>query len=417
MVTMASHSLQVKLFRRQAVTSARQRWLGDVVVATPPGSMVAAAVAVCACLAICLSTVIVRVPERIQAAGTMLPAGRIIRVLAPRAGTIGDLDVQEGDAVRAGQSLLGIGAPPVAGSRSNLEDRQRSLERELAALDGEATASERSLRTAEANNRQRAALVRRHIDAAEAEAGLLRAQLGIAERRLGRGQLLRASGGIATQQLDNLEAEMLQARLQLATAGDKRYALERELALLDSDLRRQQEAGLLQALRHARERERVKRELLELADEQRIVVVAPGAGIAGGVVVAEGSTVRAGELLMQIVEPDAELQAHVYISADDAGRLRPGQAIELQLRAYPHRLYGTWTATVQQISTVPLPAGSLPSPLSGVGPVYELRAVPRPSAEGAGWPLLAPGATFAAEVVTRRWPLYRWLLRGGRAAA
>lgn len=412
---MAARSLHLKLFRRQAVDSVRQRWLGEVVVATPPTSAVTVVIAAGACVALCVSSVTIRVPEHLQAAGVMLPAGRIIRVLAPRAGIVGDIAVQDGDSIHPGQALLRIMSPDAAGGGSSLDGRWRSLERELAVLDDETAVAERAMRMAEENNHRRAALARRQFDAAGTEAALLTAQLEIAKRQLERGRRLGASGGIATQQLDTLTAGVLQARLRLAAAGDKRYALERELTLLDEELRQLKEVAAQQDLRRARDRERVQRDLLDLADERRTVIVAPGGGVAG-VVVAQGATVRSGELLLQIVERDADLQAHIYISADDAGRVQEGQAIELRLRAYPHRLYGTWSATVQHVSMVPLPADSLPLPLSGAGSVYELRAVPDRASGTDSWPLVAPGATFEAEVVTRRWPLYRWLLRGGRVA-
>lgn len=414
---MTANPLHLKLFRSQAVDGDRQRWLGEVVVATPPSAPLAAAAALLACVLLGISAVVVRVPERIQAAGMMLPSGRMIRVLAPRAGIVNDIAVRDGERISEGQVLLGIQAAGAETGASGLAARRRSLERELRALDDEAGAAERAMRTAEADDRLRARLVRERIAAAAAEARLLQAQLDIAERKLERGRQLGAIGAVAAQQVDTLEAEALQAGVRRATADDKRYALERELAHIETDIRQRREAAGREDLQRARERERVRRELLDLADEQRTLVAAPAAGVAGGLVVAAGTAVRGGDLLLQLVEADAELQAHIYIGADDAGRVAVGKNIELRLRAYPYRLYGTYSATVRRISAVPLPADSLPLPLSATGAVYELRAVPDSSPGSPEWPLLVPGATFEAEVVTRRWPLYRWLLRGGRTTA
>lgn len=414
---MTADSLHLKLFRPEALAGDRHRWLGEVVVATPPSAPAAAAAALLACLLLAVSAAVVRVPERIQAAGVMLPSGRIIRVLAPRAGIVSDVGVRDGDRIREGQVLLGIHAPGVDGAQSQLAARRRSLHRELAILDSEADAAARSMRAADESDRRRILLTRERIDAAGTEGRLLETRLEIAERKLERGQHLRSSGSIAAQQLDTLQAEALQAAVGHAAAGDKQYALERELLHIESGIQQRREAAAQQELRRSRDRERVRRELMALKDEERTLVTAPAAGVAGGFVVDAGATVSSGDLLLQLVEPDADLHAHIYIGADDAGRVQEGDTIELRLRAYPYRLYGTYSVTVQRVSAVPLPTDSAALPLPAGGAVYELLARPARRPGTAEWPLLAPGATFEAEVVTRRWRLYRWLLRGGRAPA
>jgi len=64
------------------------------------------------------------------------------------------------------------------------------------------------------------------------------------------------------------------------------------------------------------------------------------------------------------------------------------------------------------VSTIALLASDLTVPLPIRGPVFEVRAsIADDSIEalGSSWPL-APGTSFQADVIRRRYRLYQWLL-------
>jgi hypothetical protein len=100
-----------------------------------------------------------------------------------------------------------------------------------------------------------------------------------------------------------------------------------------------------------------------------------------------------------------------------------GQRAELRLRAYPKELFGTLAATVTSIAATALPPAEIGAGVRSAGKVFEIRAAIGGRAilaDGRAWPL-APGTTFEADLVRRRWPLYRWLFAsrrtgGGRAS-
>ena len=90
-----------------------------------------------------------------------------------------------------------------------------------------------------------------------------------------------------------------------------------------------------------------------------------------------------------------------------------GQRVELQLKAYPHQLFGTQSAVVTSISNVVLAPDEVDANLLLKGPVFVVRARLRQAAIQVGrrsWSL-PPGTSFQADLVRSRWPLYRWLLR------
>lgn len=127
----------------------------------------------------------------------------------------------------------------------------------------------------------------------------------------------------------------------------------------------------------------------------------------------EGEFVAAGEVVMTVHVPDSRLEARLFLSPDNAGMISVGQRVELRLNAYPHEFFGTQSAVVTAISTVALPPDETGAGVPLAGPVFVVRARLRHASIRAGnrrWPL-APGASFEADLVRARWPLYRWLLR------
>jgi membrane fusion protein len=120
---------------------------------------------------------------------------------------------------------------------------------------------------------------------------------------------------------------------------------------------------------------------------------------------------------MTLHHGDGALQAWLYLSSANAGRLYTGQEVELRLDAYPHQMFGTQAATIASISSIALLPSELDVPLALSGPVFEIRATlleQHIRAHGRNWPLAA-GTSFQADVVQQRYRLYEWLLRLRRA--
>jgi len=155
------------------------------------------------------------------------------------------------------------------------------------------------------------------------------------------------------------------------------------------------------------------REITESELQSALELTSPGDGAVAGLSVRAGSLVQAGQILMTLHDPRDVLEAYLYVSADNAGMIELGQAVELQLRAYPHQLFGTHTATITSVSAVAIPMHEIDAGLAIAGPVFEIRAALASTtiqARGNTWSLL-PGTVFSADLIRRRWPVYQWLLR------
>jgi membrane fusion protein len=116
---------------------------------------------------------------------------------------------------------------------------------------------------------------------------------------------------------------------------------------------------------------------------------------------------------MTVYAPESRLEARLFLSPDNAGMISVGQQVELQLKAYPHQVFGTQSAVVTSISNVVLAPDEVDVDLLLAGPVFVVRARLRQGAIRVGkrsW-TLPPGTSFQADLVRARWPLYRWLFR------
>jgi membrane fusion protein len=409
----------LQLFRRAAVETHKQRWLGDVQVGRAPGAgaAVLAALGVAALLGIALT--LVEVPERVSAAGAMMPAKKLLNVHSPRAGVVAELAVANGERVERGQRLLIINGGVPGTSRSS-PNRQRvdSLRRELAlsiAASDQALLEQRS--DVEAL-RFRQQLGREKLAALDEEVATRDAQLLLDRRRLQRVEELSNKGVLPAQSVDEQTHAVLQSRAARHATLQRQLELREMLASLARQLQQRVSSRTTILLRREREQESLERQILELEEQSATAVTAPGSGKVAGVLVQNGDPVAAGQRLLTVFEPDSELQAYLYISADDAGRIRAGQRIELQLQAFPYQLYGTLAANVVAVSAVPIPSGSLDIEVPIPGAVFEIRAaLSTADASERDWlDRLGPGTSFRADLIANRWPLHLWLLGSGRKA-
>ena len=402
------------LFRKRALASVRQRWFGPVSVATPP-SMPLAVGAACLVIAMLGTAVVsIQIPDRVRTFGVLMPADGLLKVRAPRSGRVERLSVANGDSVRPGQVLLRLsGSQRAPGREPELAARIESLGRELRLLE---EAVERQAGLADARerlNRRRLQLTEKRIAAARTEARTRGEQASIAAARADRIGRLAVANAVAEDTAEDSEAAVLLSRAAKLAAEQRVLALQDERLRIEQQLTRDRDvmAGILRD--SGARQETLLRQIAASELQSALQVTAPGGGIVSGLTVRVGEDVAAGDVLMTVYSPESLLEARLFLSPDNAGMISVGQAVELQLKAYPHQLFGTQSAVVTSISSVALAPEEVDADLLLKGPVFVVQARLRRGSMHAGrrkWSL-PPGTTFQADLVRARWPLYRWLVR------
>ncbi len=406
--------MQRGLFRRSAIRAFEQRWFSTVLVVTPPTTIPAVVIALLVTASLLLATVVIQIPERVRASGLLLPSGGLLQVRALRSGWVSHLSVANGSTVVRGEVLLWLADEQHAPMREpELAGRIESLRNELQMLERSVEHEVAILELRQRHNGLRVDLTERRLGAARNEHETRLRQAELQDNRARRFAQLTANGLLSQQLADDVAAEALQVRALEQAVWQHLLALEDELLEQQQQKGADLEAsGLLHAQAGIR-REAIMREIA--ASELQLIVemTSPGDGIVAGLHVRLGSYVQPGQVIMTLHDPSDRLEARLYVSADNAAMIRRGQQVDLQLKAYPYEIYGTQSAVVVSVSAVALLPDEFGVVIPATGPVFEIRATLRSTsinARGEVWQL-PPGTVFTADLVRRRWPLYKWLLR------
>jgi len=414
-VTQVDRCAGVKsLFRGRAVKAARQRWFGPVLIVTPPSLVTTLAVALLSVGCLVGATVTIEIPERVRASGVLLPRDGLLKVRASRSGWIQKLEVANGVTVERGHVLMWLADTNRAPHREpEIIERIASLQNELLLLNESLLQEIAAVEEREQLGRRRRQLIRNRLAAAEQEHQTRLLQSELQQKRAERVLALVAQEVIAVHAADEQATATLQSLAASQASWQQVIGSRDELVVLDTQI--EQDASTPERLRTLAEirRESLLREIAESELRSVLEVTSPGDGAVAGLTVRAGGFVQAGQVLLTLYDPNDLLQAYLYVSADNAGMIRSGQSVELQLRAYPHQLFGTQRATITSVSAVAIPRHEIDAVIPIAGPVFEIRAALTSAiiqARGDVW-ALPPGTVFEADLIRRRWPLYRWLLR------
>lgn len=402
------------LFREQALVSVRQRWFGPVTLVTPPSMRLAVSVA---CLVIAmLGTAVasIQIPDRVRTIGVLMPADGLLKVKAPRSGRVEHLPVANGDGVRQGQVLLRLSGSQRAPEREpEPAVRIESLRRELRLLDDAVERQAGLAETSERLTRRRLGLTGQRVAAAQAEVRTRIKQATITAARADRIGRLAAANAIAEDAAEDSVAAVLLTEAARLAAEQRVLALRDERLRIEQQLAQDRDGLARIMLDYGTRREALLRQIAVSELQSAVEITSPGIGVVSGLTARVGEDIAAGDVLMTVYAPDSRLEAQLFVSPDNAGMISVGQRVELQLKAYPHQLFGTLGAVVTSISDVVLAPDEVDANLLLTGPVFVVRARLGHGAIRAGkrsWPL-PPGTSFQADLVRARWPLYRWLLR------
>lgn len=381
---------------------------------TPPTWRLALVAALTVVAMLAFASVQIEIPDRIRTTGVLLPASGLLKVKSPRAGRIEALLIRGGDHLGDGQPMLRVsGVQNAPGELPELQERIASLQRELKGLERGVLDEIRGIEYRIGHNRERLQLVSAQIDVARVELQTRRSQSSLARASADRVVKLRTSGLVAAQVADAAESEALHAAAGEQAARQVLLELEEKQLLIELQLNDDRLKVDLLRNRTREKREAIARQISAGRLQSATEVVAPASGVVSGVAVSVGEVVAAGQVLATLHDPGSPLEARLYLAPSDYGRVATGQRVELSLPAYPREIYGTLSAVIDSLSPAAVPAREIVPGLSGVGPVFEIRASLQGQgvmARGRAWNLHA-GTAVNADIVRYRWPLYRWFWR------
>ena len=348
-----------------------------------------------------------------QTQGHLTPAAGWSRIAAKSFGVVRARHVQPGDKVRTGDVLLemssgdGLQRALTVQERmlEEIRGRRRTLEERLTLVELEYRNEVDLLARASESNRRELTQLDQEIDISEA-------QLRISRKRYRDGERLASSGALSQAELVELEVAELSRRLSLSERQRDAERLQANLAANDAYLKQLiVERDLKQAS--------IREQLHSLAiDESRTrgagasSFLAPRSGVVASVRVRPGDSVRPGDILLDIVPEDGEIQARLFAQSTAMGFVEPGQEVRVYLDAFPYERHGAQSGRVVSVSdTAFTPTGSE----AGEGVAQTVYRIDVEFPNGFDLPpaqlrALRPGMTVTADLVRDYGTLADWLL-------
>jgi len=323
-----------------------------------------------------------RIDEVVQAQGQVEPADRVKLINHPRGGRIATIAVVEGQRVAAGQVLLTFAPEIDAKQQAELRGRWQSRLAEVAVLRAEvegsllippdelasyrldlveqAEARLAARRDAREGQREtlrrnveghRASLMTAEAEVARLESGsaLLAEQFDSVRNLAQRGLYPRLKMVEMERQLADTRGELAKARAAVVVANANLAESRSRQKTFDMDWRR----GLLEDLSTAMaDRDQLVEQLgAQNAVMDELVLLAPVAGIVQELKpAAAGQSVGANETIMKLVPIGDGLVIKAMVANADIGRVEPGMAATVKVRAYDFARFGVIEGAVSRIS-------------------------------------------------------------------
>lgn len=322
----------------------------------------------------------------VTAPGQIVVAGDVKKVQHPGGGVVAELLVREGDRVAAGQVVMRLdptqfraNADMVARQLFEAQVRRARLEAERDAAPridpppvsrGDAAeaarivaAEQRLFETRRAANEGRRGQLRSRLSQLRSEIAGLQAQLKGREteltvtnrdlaniRDLFDKRLVQVTRlNTAERDVARLEGQRGETLAEIARVEGRLSETELQIIQADEDFR----AAVLDDLRATQSREGDLMEKLVATEDllARVVIAAPVSGTVHQLAIhTVGGVLGAGEVAMQVVPSDEQLEAEVRLLPTDVDQIRQGQTTRVKLMAGNQRTTPELAGTVSRIS-------------------------------------------------------------------
>lgn len=358
------------LFRPE-VLAAKSDFLGQIIIARPPGVLVYTLVAAAALALFVAALLVIQVPNVRAFPGWVEPSGSQLRVEAPTAGSISRVLLSQGSQANSGQPLVELSTERTLASgpdvsavilqslrvqKTQLEERMRLVANTNDGQRRELEAQKAGLDAQLASGNQQLVLAQQRFVLAERQAVQIRS---LAERGYAAGIELARREEAAIAAASEVEA----ARGRIAAAQSSRAELDARIAALPA----RREVDLLVLRQSIQD---IDQALVRAEIEGTIVIVSPASGRVASVNVSPGETVPAGYMLAAIQPDVSSLEVRLLASPADTTKLQIGDPVRVRISAFSDEAFGNLEGTIVNIAGTPVAEGDVRIPLKIDSPVY-----------------------------------------------
>ena len=399
------------LFREEVSQNSPLPLLDGLALQSGPLSTVALFIAMLTAAALIWLLSVASVARKEHVPGYLVPSAGVTRVTSPRSGIVTNINVVEGQLVKAMDPLISISAPRDTAAGVNVDAIQVShLRAELASIKQQML-SETKLATQEQTIAKRQAKdLRLQAELVASQISSAKEKTELMHREVERMIKLRARGHIASDIVDTKSVTLIDAEQAV-------QSLEREQVDLNArieDLVTKVEQSRLRAeLRKEELKARalgIQRSIAEAEAQWVSVINTPVSGRATSVSAYVGMAVSASQTLLAVVPSNSRLQAELLIPTRAAGFVRAGQQVRFRYDAFPYQKFGLFEGTIKSVSHAVLTPDDQNGPMHLSVPAYKAIAILNSQMieiDGSGFGL-QPGLLLQADIIGERRTLMEW---------
>lgn len=399
------------LFRKEAIDAQRRSWLGGVSLAQPLRFWILAVFAAMAASAIVGFLYLGEYSRRSRVMGELVPDLGLSTVVAPSAGVVARLDVEEGDHVRRQDGLLTINVPRVTSSGqdavSTLLDAQRSR---MTSVEAMSEFQDRQLAAQQEGAKAQRSAMLRELSQIEAEIHTRGEQVRIGRETLARFRSVEDERYVSLVQINQQEQSILEAVNAQQALQRQATSIRRNLAELEQRLAEIPHQRLSAKAASERDLAALSQETVRMEADGELLLRAPVTGLVANRLVEAGQAVQPGQPILSLLPQGAELRAQLLVPSSAIGFVKSGDRVLLRYQAYPYQKFGAHEGTVIRISRSALTGAQKGS--DAKQSLYRvLVSLDQQGVLAYGkTETLRPGMQLEADIMGERRKLYEWLL-------
>ena len=398
------------LFRKDAIDASGDKIWGDVLLTQPVGFWVWTTLVTLVFISIAVFSSWGTINKKASVVGYLQPDKGISAAYALRRGVVSTVLVASGESVSAGQDLVVVDTAlnTVAGDPNvRLVDSIRSR---IQSEDAAHQLKQRRKGSEISGYSDRLALLHDEVLVLEDQHSSQKKKVLITRHRQQMYKQLASKKFVSQLDSVGLEERLL---AEMQRENDIRLALirtEKEKAQVKELLQRTRLEALAAEQQHVNNLSQLDLQLIQADSNRQYVVKASIDGVIAQLNVKPGSSVQQTTRLLEIVPAGSLLIGEVLVPSRAAGFVKEGQRLSVRYAAYPHQQFGSFAATISNLSETVLVPGQARKPIALTEPAYTAKidlALTSFDIDGKTHHL-KPGLIFEADVILEERTILAW---------
>jgi membrane fusion protein len=401
-----------QLFRQEAIDAQREKFLGEATIARPVPFWVFTLLAAGIAFLLIALAIWGEYTRRERVEGYLALDTGAARVLSPDAGRIVELNVKEGDEVKAGDELAKVsleratasGASTSEAVAAEMQNRRASLEKEREQW---SVLAERQVEQA----RQRVKDLENERTQVEREMRLQETRVRSTREQAARFNSLAKEKFVSDLAVKQKQDEVTDQEIKLQALRRQKAQVERDLGTAKMEepqleLKARQQNDLV-----TRQISEINENLSQVEARRETVIRAPLAGVVTNLAVNRGQSIAADGALAMVLPKGSGLHAELLVPTRAIGFVTKGAEVVLRYDAFPYERFGQYKGKITEIGRNVWTQGERIGAMTAREPVYRVDVeLERQNVAALGQEFqLRPGMLVNADLLLERRTILEWM--------